>query len=81
MKQSFVPRNKLSKKARKALDAQKRTQWAFAPVSRVVPNKKKAALAKKPRPDREDAGWGFFSLSRAVNKRPRRIARFCPVFL
>ena len=79
MKQSFIPREKLSKKARQALDAQKRTQWGFAPVARVVPNKKKEAQAKKPRPGRYDAGWGVFLLRNRRGKsvscaesRPRR---------
>ena len=33
---------------------EKRTQWAFAPVSRVIPNKKKESL-KKVRPKEENA--------------------------
>ena len=46
----FVPRPKLSKKARKELDAQKRTTWAFSPVTKKVEskkiyNRKKAAFA------------------------------------
>ncbi len=36
----FVPRPKLSKKARKELDAQKRTTWAFSPVTKKVQSKK-----------------------------------------
>ena len=60
MKNLFVPREKLSKKAKRALDARQRTQWAFPPASRVIPNKKKEAQAKKPRPGRYDTGWGFF---------------------
>lgn len=36
----FVPRPKLSKKARKELDAQKRTTWAFSPVTKKVESKK-----------------------------------------
>ena len=50
----FVPKEKLSKKAKKALNEEKRTQWAFAPVSRVIPNKKKESL-KKVRPKEENA--------------------------
>ena len=30
----FIPRDKLGKKARKALDAQQRTTWAFPPATR-----------------------------------------------
>ena len=36
----FVPHPKLSKKARKELDAQKRTTWAFSPVTKKVESKK-----------------------------------------
>lgn len=36
----FVPRPKLSKKARKELDTQKRTTWAFSPVTKKVESKK-----------------------------------------
>ena len=56
----IVSKDKLSKKARRALNAEKRTQWAFPPVTRVIPNKKKQAQAKKPRPGEHDTGWGFF---------------------
>ena len=66
MKETFVPREKMSKKARKEMDARKRTQWAFPPVSRVVPNKKKKEQAKTPRPGRFDAGWGGFFRSRVA---------------
>ncbi len=41
MKEKFVPRDKMSKKARKAMDRKKREAWGFSPVSRVIPNKKK----------------------------------------
>lgn len=48
----FIPRTKLSKKARKELDAKKRTTWAFSPVTKKVEskkiyNRKKAAHAWK----------------------------------
>ena len=36
----FIPRTKLSKKARKELDAKKRTTWAFSPVTKKVESKK-----------------------------------------
>ena len=54
----FVPRGKMSKKQRKELDKKGRREWAVAPVTRVIPNKKKEA-EKKPRPGSYDAGWGF----------------------
>ena len=36
----FVSREKLSKKARKELDNQKRTVWAFSPTTKKVESKK-----------------------------------------
>ena len=36
----FIPREKLGKKARRALDAEKRATWGFSPVTRKVENKK-----------------------------------------
>ena len=36
----FVSREKLSKKARKELDSQKRTVWAFSPTTKKVESKK-----------------------------------------
>lgn len=36
----FIPKEKLSKKARKQLDSQKRTTWAFSPTTRKVESKK-----------------------------------------
>ena len=41
MKQKFVPKEKMSKKARREQNAKRRGTWAFSPVSRVIPNKKK----------------------------------------
>ena len=39
--QKFIPRNKLSKKARKELDAAKRRTWeGFNPITRTVESKK-----------------------------------------
>lgn len=39
MKEKFTPREKLSKKARKALDAKKRILWEHSPVTKVVESK------------------------------------------
>ena len=36
----LIPRDKLSKKARRKLDMEKRTIWVFAPTMRIVENKK-----------------------------------------
>lgn len=39
--------NKLSKKAQKKLNAQKRVTWSFSPVSRVKPSKKMYSRKRK----------------------------------
>ena len=36
----FVPKEKLGKKARKKMAAEKRTTWAFSPVTRKIDSKK-----------------------------------------
>ena len=46
---SFVPRDKMSKRARKKLDAQNRTTWEFSPVTKVVKSKKVYDRKKQPR--------------------------------
>lgn len=38
--QKFIPREKLGRKARKALDAQGRGMWGISPISRRVQSKK-----------------------------------------
>ena len=52
---TMVSREKLSKKAQKALNAEKRVRWEFKPVTRVIPNKKKDAESKLHRGKGEDA--------------------------
>ena len=44
----YVSKEKLTKKAQKALNREKRVEWAFKPISRVIPNKKKEAQKKAP---------------------------------
>lgn len=39
MKEKFVPYDKLSKKARRELDKQKRKMWDVSSVTKVVPDK------------------------------------------
>lgn len=60
----FVPRAKLSKKEKRALDLEKRRTWDQPPVTRVIPGKKKTALAKKPRPFGPD---GDFCMKRRID--------------
>lgn len=43
-----IPREKLAKKARKALDAQRRATWSFSPTTRKVESKKIYNRNRKP---------------------------------
>ena len=54
----FISKDKLSKKAKKNINREKRVEWAFKPISRVIPNKKKEAQ-KKFHPGDHDPGWSF----------------------
>ena len=52
MAEKFVPKGKLSKKARKELDRQKRVTWVFSPVTKKVESKKLYSRKRKTQ-DRE----------------------------
>ena len=39
----FIPKEKLGKKARKQLDTEQRSTWAFSPVMTFVPGENSAA--------------------------------------
>jgi hypothetical protein len=65
MKQ-FVPRNKMSKRQRKKLDAEKRTLWQVNPTTKVVQSKKIYDRKKQPRKDQPYDFRGCFSLSQAM---------------
>ena len=45
----FVPRDKMSKRERKKLDAQNRTTWEFSPVTKIVKSKQVYDRKKQPR--------------------------------
>ena len=53
----FVPREKMGKKARRALDNRQRVSWSFSPVTRKVENKKRYDRKRRSRtgPDGEAA--------------------------
>lgn len=60
---NFVPREKLSKKARKELDKQKRTTWAFSPVTKKVESKKVYQRKKAAHAWKDDSSMSGFGLS------------------
>lgn len=55
----FIPRDKLSKKARKRLDAEKREAWTFSPVTRRVESKKLYDRKRRPSDRYDTYGGGF----------------------
>ena len=58
----FVSREKLSKKARKELDNQKRNVWAFSPTPKKVESKKLYNRKKSARARKNDFGMSAFCL-------------------
>ena len=58
----FISREKLSKKARKDLDNQKRAVWAFSPTTRKVESKKLYNRKKSARAWKNDFGMSAFCL-------------------
>ena len=57
----FIPKDKLSKKAQKELNRQRRTMWDFSPVTRAVDSKKQYNRKRIAR-TRDDYGTGDFIL-------------------
>lgn len=55
----MISKTKLSKKARKKLNAEKRTTWTFSPVTRRVESKKIYNRKKISRTDQEDGSGDF----------------------
>ena len=55
----FVPKDKLSKKAQKELNRQRRITWDFSPVTKTVDSKKLYNRKRNAR-NRDDYGLGDF---------------------
>lgn len=71
----FIPREKMSKKARRALATKNRTTWDFSPVSRKVESGKRYNRKKNPRVRYGDSGAGFFSLQQIpLSETPQKAA-------
>lgn len=62
----FVLREKLSKKARKELDNQKRAVWGFSPTTKKIESKKIYNRRKSARAWKEDSGMSAFCLVSAA---------------
>ncbi len=57
----FVPKGKLSKKAQKELNRQRRMTWEFSPVTKTVESKKLYNRKKNSYDRHVDYGIGVFS--------------------
>ena len=55
----FIPKGKLSKKAQKELNRQRRVTWDFSPVTKTVDSRKIYSRKRKTR-NRDDYGPGFY---------------------
>lgn len=51
-KEALIPKEKMSKKARKAMNDQRRTDWqGVKPVTRVIPDKRRKLAEEQARKD------------------------------
>lgn len=60
----LIPKEKLSKKARKELDSQRRTLWQVQPVTKKIESKKLYNRKKARRLNQDDLGLRLFLCSR-----------------
>ncbi|MBQ7182916.1 MAG: hypothetical protein IJR97_02940 [Clostridia bacterium] len=61
----FVPREKMSKKARREMDRERRKTWAFSPVTRLKESKKRYDRKRKAHDGYDKYGMGSFFPQRA----------------
>ncbi len=59
----FVPKEKLSRKAQRELNRQRRIMWDFSPVTRTVDSRKRYNRRKNARDRYDDYGTSVFCLS------------------
>ena len=59
----FIPKEKLSKKAQKELNRQRRVTWEFSPVTKTFESKKLYNRKKNSYDRYEDYGIGVFQFS------------------
>ena len=73
----FVPKDKLSKKAQKELNRQRRTMWDFSPVRRAVDSKKLYNRKRNTRDRYDDYGASVFHCVYAGFRTGRQIVALC----
>ncbi len=69
----FVPREKLSKKARKEMDRSRRVTWGFSPVTKTVESKKTYSRKRKAHDRCGDDVMGPFFISFSAPGRFSRV--------
>ena len=62
----FIPKDKLSRKAQKELNRQRRVTWNFSPVTRTVDSRKIYSRKRKAQNRDDYYGLSFFSASGAI---------------
>ena len=67
----FVPKDKMSKKAQKELNRQRRTMWDFNPVSRAVDSKKLYNRRKNTRDRYDNDGASVFFIVEPKHSHPQ----------
>jgi len=65
----FVPKDKLSKKAQKELNRQRRTMWNFSPVTKTVDSKKLYNRKRNARDRYDDYGTSVFLFTKCLQTR------------
>lgn len=55
----FIPKEKLSKKARKELNIQQRATWQYSPVTKKIESKKLYSRKQKSHARFDETGMGF----------------------
>lgn len=58
----FISREKLSKKARRELDRQRRVLWQYSPVTKTMESKKRYNRKKASHARYDEYGMGFCSI-------------------
>ena len=75
----FVPKKKMSKKARRKLAAEKRNTWDFSPVTRRIENKKAYNRKRISRTGYDDGQGGFSYPDSAISDQQTSIASRAPL--
>ena len=71
----FVPKDKMSKKAQKELNRQRRVTWEFSPVTKTVDSRKIYSRKRKAQ-NRGDYDLSFFLYAFRIIRLNRRVV--CP---